>query len=361
MLSLENINRRNLIINGVFALYWLFAYYFFKVFYGGWEAPEKVSLSFTLVFLFISFACVDIHHRFVTQPNLSGRKYFRFILFSLFVFVAAFWLESILTFILHFFFWHFDDANKVENTNRVVYQVGGVNMIVFGGVAFRFVVETLNLHRQQEEKDKQVMEARLKLKEVELDLLKSQVNPHFLFNALNCIYGLSLEKSEQTPEVIMQLSEILDYMLYKSSDKVMLSDEIKQIENYAAIQKVRFGDSLQLSYSKDIKQDCSIAPLLLLTLVENAFKHGKPSKEGILKVNIELKAKDTISFCVQNLCSCAVNSEKAGGIGLTNLKRRLELLYPQRFELETQCHENVFVASLTIKLIDDEENSLHHH
>ncbi|MCU4155928.1 histidine kinase [Carboxylicivirga sp. A043] len=353
---MENINKRQLIINGVFALYWLFAYYFFKLFYGGWDAPEKVSLTFTLIFLFISFACVDIHHRFVTKTNLAGRRYFRFIIFSLFVFVTAFWLESILTFILHFFFWSFDNADKIEEANRVRYQVGGVNMIVFGGVAFRFVVETLSLQRQKEEKDKQAFEAHLKVKEVELDLLKSQVNPHFLFNALNCIYGLSLEKSEHTPEVIMQLSEILDYMLYKSNDEVLLSDEIKQIENYTAIQKVRFGESLQLTFTKELERDFSMAPLLLLTLVENAFKHGKPSKDGILKVDIHIKAKESIHFFVCNSCNGNEKSEIAtGGIGLTNLKRRLELMYGNRFMLTTERDEATFEAILTINSVGNEE------
>ncbi|WP_289053614.1 sensor histidine kinase [Carboxylicivirga marina] len=353
---LATTDKRKWIVYGVFTLYWLFAFYFFKLFYGSSQTSKNVTLTFSIIFLFISFACVDIHHRFVTKPNLPARRYFRFVIFSLYVFVTAFWLESILTFILHILFWSFDNARIVEESNDIRFQVGGVNMIVFGGVAFRFVVETLNLQRQKEKTDKLAMEAHLKLKEVELELLKSQVNPHFLFNALNCIYGLSLEKSEQTPKVIMQLSEMLDYMLYKSNGEVLLCDEIKQIENYTAIQKVRFGESLHLTFRKEFRQEFSIAPLLLLTLVENAFKHGKPSKEGILKVDIEIKTDAIIDFKLINSCSCDdIEVSTSGGLGLDNLNRRLVLQYGNRADLQTNCSDNFFEARLIIKTIDNEE------
>ena len=162
-------------------MFWVFAFLFFNLFYGGDNISKEVSRTFSVIFLFISFVCVDIHHRFVTRPYLGAKHYFRFVLFSIYIFILAFWLNSVLSFVLHLLFWDFENGNSIEQSSRISYQIGGVNMAVFGGVALRFMIETLNLHKLKEEKEKQAIEANLKLKEVELNLLKSQINPHFFF------------------------------------------------------------------------------------------------------------------------------------------------------------------------------------
>ena len=351
MLSLKNIDIRKLVINGVFAIFWVFAFLFFNFFYGGANVSKEVSRTFSVIFLFISFVFVDIHYRFVTKPYLGAKHYFRFVLFSIYIFILAFWLNSVLSFVLHLLFWDFENENSIEQSSRISYQIGGVNMVVFGGVALRFMIETLNLHKLKEEKEKQAIEANLKLKEVELNLLKSQINPHFLFNALNCIYGLSLDKSEQTPDVILQLSEILDYMLYKNQNEVLIGEEIKQIENYTAIQKVRFGDSLQLNYTKNIEEDKRIAPLLILTIVENAFKHAKVDSQGKRFVSIDIQGQDNIEVRVCNSSINEVSINETSGLGIKNLKRRLELLYGDRHQLSIDQHRNQFVVQLTLKAI----------
>ena len=303
----------------------------------------------------MAFVCVDIQHRFVTRPLLASKKYFRLVLFSIYIFLLAFWLESVLTFILHLYFWEFLEGSIVEQASEIRYQVGGLNMVIFGGVMIHFMLETFRLHQLSEQRHTQSIERDLQLKEVELNLLKSQVNPHFLFNALNCIYGLSLEKSAQTPKVIMQLSEILDYILYRCNKKVLLSDELKQIENYTAIQKVRFGKTLQLLIENNNSKDFEIEPLVLLTLVENAFKHGKPNSNGVLLVEVLVQSSESFLFKIKNTID-PVMAARTKGIGLTNLQRRLELLYANNYELIIDPNNSEFVACLTIKSDENGRN-----
>ncbi|MBS2209873.1 sensor histidine kinase [Carboxylicivirga mesophila] len=350
MLGFRSLNTRKVTIGLTFAVYWLIAFFFFKGFYGGNNSEQKVALVFTAIFWFISFVCVDIHHRFVTRPNLEAKRYFRFIIFSLYVFMGAFWLESVLSFILNLYFWDYENGRVIEDAANVSYQVGGVNMIVFGGVAIQFMLETFRLRQDKELQDKKVFERELMLKEKELEMLKKQVNPHFLFNALNCIYGLSLEKSERTPEVILQLSGMLDYMLYKCERNVLLSEEIQQIENYTAIQRVRFGDALQLTMHTEIGRDFEVAPLLLLPLVENAFKHGRPADDGVLHIGITIRSDDGLYVSITNTCDSNVKRDKSGGIGLSNLQRRLALLYPERYELYQRFESNTFHVNLKLNL-----------
>lgn len=341
-------NKRQVATTMAFTAYWFIAFIFFHSFYGGRESDSQISLTFTGIFWFISFACVDIHYRFVTKPNLQAKRYYRLVMFSIFIFMAAFWLESVLSFTLHLFFWDYENGTVSQQLGKIHYQVGGVNMIVFGGVAFRFMLESYRLVQQKEEQERTLFESELKLREVELEALKNQVNPHFLFNALNCVYGLSLEKSERTPQVILQLSDMLDYMLYKCQRQVLISEELKQIENYIAIQQLRFGSALELTLQMDVVDDMEMAPLLLLPLVENAFKHGRPDESGVMHISIAANCEDNIDFSVKNSVDCTDESNASGGIGLANLRRRLELLYPHEYRLEVVCEHNAYVVNLTL-------------
>jgi len=350
MLKNKAFNIQKWTLGIVYTLYWVFAFLFFYIFYGREGQSLYSSLAFSLSFTFVSFACVDMHARFITKPNLYKKKYHRIILFSIYVFIAAFWLESVLSFVLNIYFWDFEGGRILEDANRIRYQVGGVNMMVFGGVAIQFMAETFRLHQQKEKKEKLAVESSLKLKEAELNVLRSQVNPHFLFNSLNSIYGLSLEKSEQTPAVIMQLSEILDYMLYKCNDQVLISEEIRQVENYLGIQQVRFGNSLKIESEFFFDKDQQIAPLLLFPLIENAFKHGEISADFPVIISIVLQ-QDRLNVEIENECKKKRNAVAVpGGIGLNNLRRRLELLYSGCFEMHVMKNKDRFSVNLMLKL-----------
>ncbi|WP_439130004.1 sensor histidine kinase [Polaribacter sp.] len=191
----------------------------------------------------------------------------------------------------------------------------------------------------------------LQLKEQELRFLKMQIQPHFLFNTLNTIYGLAIQKKENAPEMILKLSNLLDYILYQvEKPKVFLEHEILHLEDYIALEKMRFHDTLQVNFTKIIENDkIQISPMLLIPFVENSFKHGV-LMDDLLKIRINLQVTITkLFFTVEN----SFNKEKTnlqGGIGLKNIKKRLQMLYPQKHHLEITEKENIFKIQLEILL-----------
>lgn len=194
--------------------------------------------------------------------------------------------------------------------------------------------------------------------ETELKYLKSQINPHFLFNSLNSIYALSLQKSDFTPDLILKLSDILRYLLYEGSEKkVSLTQEIKYLRSYLELEKVRHGDRMDLQIEIQGETDsCEIAPMLLIPFVENSFKHGlgKDRSNGFVKVLI-VTHEDDLHFEIVNSKPSTGSeiSQQAGyqgGIGLLNVKKRLNLLYPKQHALELISTETEFKVSLDIKL-----------
>ncbi len=187
----------------------------------------------------------------------------------------------------------------------------------------------------------------------ELKFLKAQINPHFLFNTLNNLYSFVVADSPKAPDMILRLSAILDYVLYKSQKKqVLLQEEIETIDNFLELEKIRYGDRLTVEFYKNINANSYISPLILLSVVENAFKHGASGDidaPGIV-INISTE-EDTVSCDVWNTKS-AHNGEKNDaykeGVGLSNIKRQLLLLYPDRHELTIRDSDNSFQVLLSI-------------
>lgn len=187
----------------------------------------------------------------------------------------------------------------------------------------------------------------------EVDFLRAQVNPHFLFNILNNLYALTLKKSEKAPDVVLKLSAMMEYMLYDSNDeKVLLAKELEYLQNYVELERLRFGGGAGISFSTDAVPDgLTIAPLLLLPLVENAFKHGlsKQTEDGKLDINIHLE-ESVLKTVVENSKPASADTQSKGGIGLSNLRKRLELLYPGRHELIPEDHATTYKVMLTLEL-----------
>ena len=194
---------------------------------------------------------------------------------------------------------------------------------------------------------------RIEKQEAELNYLKSQTNPHFLFNTLNNIYSLSRDKSDLAPESIMRLSKILRYMLYETGgDFIAIEQELKIIGDYIELEKLRYDDSLRINFNyniEDMKQ--ALPPLLLIPLVENAFKHGVSETRNQPFVDIHLSVNNRqLSFFVKNSTD-KFSREKTvkENIGLSNLRRQLQLLYTD-FDLSVQMDDAVFTAILKINL-----------
>ncbi len=185
----------------------------------------------------------------------------------------------------------------------------------------------------------------------ELAFLKSQINPHFLFNSLNNIYSLAYQKSDKTPEAILKLSEIMRYMLYESNeDKVALVDEIRYLENYIELQKLRFKDSSYIKFEiiGDAKAQ-KITPLVLISFVENAFKHGiATDKEVPISILLHIEHGKLFFKTVNKKSN--LNKDDTGGIGLQNVRRRLDLLYKDQYELHIEDKNDVYNCELVLNL-----------
>lgn len=191
-------------------------------------------------------------------------------------------------------------------------------------------------------------------KTAELSALKNQLNPHFLFNTLNNLYTLSLQKSDNAPEVISVLSEILDYMLYRCNEKyVSLGKEIELIENYITLEKLRYGKRAKVSFNKSVNEMVKIAPLILLTFIENAFKHGVSQEinEGEIDISLSSEANG-ILFTIKNTIpnSSPVKENSNSSIGLLNVKKQLELLYPNSHELVIDHNEHHYSVRLKLTI-----------
>ncbi|MGD1893340.1 MAG: sensor histidine kinase [Cyclobacteriaceae bacterium] len=187
----------------------------------------------------------------------------------------------------------------------------------------------------------------------ELTALKHQLNPHFLFNTLNNMYALAVKKSDKTPEVISKLSDMLDYMLYRcNEDYVPLAKEVALIENYLTLVKVRNGQRVDMAFNTSLTHEVKIAPLLLLTFIENAFKHGVSQEINQATIDITLKTDDqAITFGIKNSIPIVAhrNGKAEPTIGLQNVKKQLELLYPNAHHLRIDQSREYYTVTLDIK------------
>lgn len=191
----------------------------------------------------------------------------------------------------------------------------------------------------------------------ELKFLKAQIHPHFLFNTLNNLYALSMAKSDVTPKVVVKLSELLDYILYQCNDPLIeVHKEIKLLQGYIDLEMLRYGEQLDLVFNHQVDNpNTQIAPLILLTIIENAFKHGASGNPIDPKIHIDLEVKTKQLYLKvfnnkppQNL-QLKIKKESKG-IGTENLNRQLELNYPNKYKLEIKETENTYLVILEIEL-----------
>ncbi|MDB5223658.1 MAG: histidine kinase [Chitinophagaceae bacterium] len=224
--------------------------------------------------------------------------------------------------------------------NQMGYSVGSV---VFFGI-IRHIYNYIKLKQAQQQ-------LRIEKQAAELNYLRSQTNPHFLFNTLNNIYSLTRDKSDLAPESILRLSKILRFMLYETGGEyISIEQELKVIDDYIALEKLRYDDSLRVNFKNDIEDiRQAVPPLLLIPLVENAFKHGVSETRGNPFVDIHLSVnKRQLVFVVKNSSEASEENVKEN-IGLTNLRRQLELLFT-KYDLSVKQDGAVFTAILKINL-----------
>ncbi len=211
-------------------------------------------------------------------------------------------------------------------------------------IAFKTVSDRIKLEKVAKEKESENLKT-------ELAFLRSQISPHFLFNVLNNIVALVRMKSDKVEPTILKLSALMQYMLYETDDdKVLLKSEMEYLQSYIDLQKLRFGERLELKIALDLKEDWhAIEPMLLIPFVENAFKHGTGMLENPI-IDIALQAVDnTLIFKVRNKYIDADKAkDKVSGIGLTNVRRRLQLLYGEKHHLKIEKTNEWFSVTLQL-------------
>jgi sensor histidine kinase YesM len=229
----------------------------------------------------------------------------------------------------------------------------GVSHIVPFGICSLFFFGIIKHVYDYQKLIQSAQQLRIEKQEAELHYLKSQTNPHFLFNTLNNIYSLARDKSDLAPESILRLSKILRFMLYETGGEyIAIEQEIKIISDYIALEKLRYDDSLRINFDhniEDMKQ--ALPPLLLIPLVENAFKHGVSETRSQPFVDIHLSVHQRqLAFVVKNSAETFPGEGSVKeSIGLSNLRRQLELLYSD-YDLSVQQRESVFTVALKVNL-----------
>ncbi|MFK8060552.1 MAG: sensor histidine kinase [Polaribacter sp.] len=219
--------------------------------------------------------------------------------------------------------------------------------VIFGFLYFIFVF--LLIIRWLFKQAKAIITLKNEQKKTELLHLKSQVNPHFFFNMLNNLYGLVDKDSKKAQKLILKLSDMMRYSIYDGQkETVLLSKEILYLQNYIELHKMRYHKTIDVTFNQDIKENYNIMPLLFIILLENAFKHGVENLTKNAFVHIDMKAKNNeVLFNIENNFDKTLSNTQKG-IGLQNLKRRLELVYPKNHSLVLLEKENVFKAQLII-------------
>jgi two-component system, LytTR family, sensor kinase len=203
---------------------------------------------------------------------------------------------------------------------------------------------------------------RIEKQQAELNFLKSQTNPHFLFNTLNNIYSLARDKSDLAPESILRLSKILRFMLYETAGEfISIEQELKIINDYIALEKLRYDESLIVNFNYNVEEmKQAVPPLLMMPLVENAFKHGASETTGRPYIDVHLTVQNRqLSLTVKNSTESAGENAVRESIGLSNLRRQLELLYKD-YDLYVQQGNFLFTAVLKINLGSYVEDQMYH-
>jgi len=241
-----------------------------------------------------------------------------------------------------------DIYKRVYNVGNYYNEFRSTFIICVYATLIKFSVQW---YKDQKRKSELIMEKQAS----ELALLKSQINPHFLFNTLNNIYSLVYQKSDSAPSALIKLSEIMRYTLYEVNvEKVTLKDEISYLKNYIELQSLRFKEKDVIR--ADISDNCNgfyVSPMLFIPFIENAFKHSEKGKKNPA-ISLKLFCEDNfIYFAIDNFIKSKENLilDRNGGIGLVNVKRRLELIYGDNYKLEIKKTEEKYLVELKIKNI----------
>jgi sensor histidine kinase YesM len=334
--------------------FWIGVYFFYTYFLGYGSNNTAYVNHFSWFLLPVTILMSYFFHCYLIPKYLHNKQPGLFLLYSCYTLIISFFLIAI-SILYGFVFSHhyLEQESVLPLTKGLVFIILVVYLVVFISIILSFLRLQLLTDKKNEAVKHQFLATQLQLKDQELRFLKMQIHPHFLFNTLNTMYGFALKKADETPDMILKLSQLLDYILYQiEKPTVSLADEIQHIKNYIALEKMRFQESLQIDISTpQLKSYQEIPPMLFLPFVENAFKHGSRI-DGVLQVSISLLLLDNhLEFTVVN--STRNQHSNHTGIGLENIRKRLKMIFKDTYDLQTERVAETFTATLKIPLSND--------
>lgn len=348
----------NKIINSSFIavhmIFWIGVWFFYVYFFSYNSSDPDFVTWFSTFLLPVTMITTYFVVYYLIPKYLLLKKYALFALYSVYTIILSTWLILMTIFASLLFLSNLQVDEMPPMSRNYVFILILVYLIVLL-VSF---VNLLNHNFQTESKNKElqnkILATQLQLKDQELQYLKKQIHPHFLFNTLNTIYGFALKQSINTPDIILKLSNLLDYILYQvSKPMVSLKEEVMHLKEYIALEQMRFQDTLKVSFeTKNTELDMMIPPMLLIPFVENAFKHGNLI-DGYLQVEINIILENNaLLFKIKNTVKTEVSPIKKPGIGLENITKRLDLIYPDEYQLIVKTEDNWYQVDLLIENIN---------
>lgn len=334
----------------VHILFWLFYWLYHSLIYGSYEQDYLAQFQWESFYLPVKIAATYFTLYVLLPRYFLNRKYIEFTLTLGASLLFAAFVQRILDYAIVY---RVMDPSLLQES---FFSATPILKIVLGIYPVVALAAFIKLGKYWYERDRVTQELEKEKLEAELKFLKSQIHPHFLFNTLNNLYALTLKKSEQASEVVLKLSEMLNYMLYDGNGRtVKLRQELEVIENYIALEKIRYGDRLDLSYQVNGNtSDKEIPPMLLVPFIENSFKHGAGEQSDQVWINIDIDINENqFILNVENSKNGSEISDKSGyqeGIGLKNVQRRLELLYDEDYDLQIVNQETRFCVVLKLQL-----------
>ncbi len=329
-------------------IFWCGVLLFYTYFFGVNTDNINYVLSFSLFLMPITIATTYVSVYKLIPDYLLTKRYAQFALYSAYTIIISAYLIVISIFFGLIYLSNFRYTDMAPISRNLLLVMIAVYVVVVVVSAFKLLKLNVKHVERTSKLENKILETQLKLKEQELNYLKMQIHPHFLFNTLNTMYGFALKKADETPEIILKLSNLLDYLLYQiNKPSVQLIDEINHIKDYIDLEQIRFHDTLKCTFKTELDNETlEIAPMLFIPFVENSFKHGV-IKNGFLNLDISITNTDkTIRFNIKN--TNAKQDSVIHGIGLENIKKRLELLYKGQYLLEIKNSDENFEVNLTI-------------
>jgi two-component system LytT family sensor kinase len=329
-------------------LYWLLYYSMTIALYHGLHDPISVGTFVTTAIMVATQAAFFCINTYILIPRLLFiRKYGWYALSLILLLLTCPLVFQSLQYLyglladpvrmkkMHFFTY----GNWIVEIIICVYAIG-----LATGV--KFAKDTLINQHIQKEREKHYLETELKF-------LRAQIQPHFFFNTLNNIYSLTLKKSDRAPDIILKLSDLMSYMLYESTAPLVpLTKEIDYLRNYLDVEQLRFGQRLTIDFSiQGATMGVQIPPMILILFLENSFKHGVKHNISDILLTIRLRVEpDHLFFHVENPITEDEQGSDNKGIGLKNVRRRLDLLYGDRYDLDIREENRIFIVSLKMPL-----------